>query len=623
MAQQNADIAVTYRDIYHAKFWSEVQAGHKKPFLIPLHLLGVWFLPTLYLAIPHKNRPWLYQARWLVLAVVVAFNFNMILHVSSHNFGTAYGAGLVGAWAIVWNFTLLVWTKPQWEAKRVDIRRKIPEDVRSNGHSFAASPTSQNGYATKTTAEQDSHPNGALHRSTSIRESFEEEPDFAHATGVEPNGHANHNGHPPNGLKDRLAHTKTANPSIELADMSEESTKILFEAVPSLRLSNRKGVELAAELEQLAAKQEFEYYWQEYPADASFWTRLDWAFDIASTFRMTGWNWAIPCLPPYEPPAKIGNYQLPLSSVGPYRTKQGYTRELSRKALFLRRLLVMVPNYIIVDFCAVYMTADPYFVLGPENKKPLPPHLASLSAPLLFAQRTALSFAGVLSALNLLFNAGALALAFLPPLPQILRFRAHPWHLPSISGSFAEVLDRGLAGFWGSWWHQTFRFGFAAPARYLLREGYVEPGTPGARAAAAAFAFLTSGFLHASGSYSAVPDHSRWYLPPLFFLLAGLGATLQSWLARAAFRAYVERLPRRARRLGNLAFVVAWMCLTSWLLVDDFGRCGLWLFEPVPVSVVRALGLGPARDRRVWRLERDVLPLWYWGRHWWDTGLAV
>ncbi|OTA92112.1 hypothetical protein M434DRAFT_396663 [Hypoxylon sp. CO27-5] len=625
MAQQNADIAITYRDIYHAKFWNDVEAGHKTPFLVPLHLLGVWFLPTLYLAIPHKDRPWLYQARWVVLTFVVGFNFNMILHVSSHNFGTAYGAGLVGAWSIVWNLTLLVWTKPQWEAKRVDIRRKVKQKgLKSNGHSTSLSLILQNGCATNpTTKEQGSRPSGALQQGRRIQEGFEDGSDFANTTGVELNGDTDLDGHQLNSLRGRLAYTETANPFTEVAGLSEESRKILFETTPSLQ---HKGddAQLTAELEKLAAEQEFEYYWQEYPVDASFWTRLDWAFDIASTFRMTGWNWAIPCLPPYEPPPKIRDYQLPLSSVGPQRTKQGYTRELSRKNLFIRRFFfTMLPNYILVDLCAVYMTADPYFVLGPEHNEPLPPHLASLSPLLLSAQRTALSFAGVLSALQLLFNAGALALAFLPPLPQILRFRAHPWHLPSPTGSFTEVLDRGLAGFWGSWWHQTFRFGFAAPAQYLLREGYVKPGIAGAQAAAVACAFLTSGFLHASGSYSTVPTHTKWYLPPFFFLLAGFGTTLQSWLARAVFRAYIERLPRWARRLGNLVFVTVWMCGTSWLLVDDFGRCGIWLFEPVPVSIFRALGLGPSQDRRVWRLEADILPRWYWGKHWWDTGLAI
>ncbi|KAI2468811.1 hypothetical protein F4781DRAFT_251606 [Annulohypoxylon bovei var. microspora] len=606
MAQQNANLATTYRELYRAKFRDDVLAGTKTPLLVPLHLLGVWIIPTLYLAIPHKNRPWLYHARWLVLAFVVVFNLNIILNVSSPDFGAAYGAGLIGAWGIVWNFTLLVWTRPQWEAKRVEIRRRNPKSLKGN-HKASSAPTSsrENGNATKNKKQS----------RDCTKEGSREEPDFTKITGLELNGQTLPNGHgSPHGFRERRAHAETI-------EQLKKGTGV-SEALPSIR-ENGNDIQPAVEFDKLA-EQEFEYYWQEYPADASFLTRLDWAFDIVSTFRLTGWNWAISCLPPYEPPSKHGDHQLPLSSVGPQHSKQGYSRCLSRKELFLNRLYYnIIPSYIIADFCAVFMAADPYFIIGPEHNKPLPPYLSSLSPTLLFLFRTFLSFTGTVYSLNLLFSAGQLALTFLPPFPQILGFRAHPWHLPTVNGSFTQVLDRGLAGFWGAWWHQTFRFGFSAPTQYLLRRGYIRRGTPLAQVAAAAFAFVTSGFLHASGSYSAVPAHTRWWMPPLFFLLAGLGTTLQSWLSRAVLGAHIKRMPRWARRAGNLAFVVAWMCATSWALVDDFPRCGLWLFELVPVSVFRALGFGPTDDRRVWRLDEAFGPRWYHGRHWWEVGLAV
>ncbi|KAI1208081.1 uncharacterized protein F4807DRAFT_164701 [Annulohypoxylon truncatum] len=604
MDHQNANLATTYRELYRAKFQNDVRAGTKTPFLVPLHLLGVWIIPTLYLAIPHKNRPWLYRARWLVLAFIVAFNLNIILHVSSPDCAAGYGAGLVGSWGVVWNFTLLVWTRPQWEAKRVNIRRKKTlEDVRSNSHeestTLASSQTLENGNAATNELA------GGCTK--------EDPREQSQATGLQLNEHRANDHGPLHNVKERRTHTGTKPP--------EKGTGI-SEMLPSPR-ENGNGTWSAAELEKLAAEQEFEYYWQEYPADASLWTRIDWVFDIVSTFRMTGWNWAIPCLPPYEPPAEVGNYQLPLSSVGPQRTKQGYSRCLTRKELFLNRLIYnILPNYIIADFCAVFMTADPYFILGPEHNKPLPPHLSSLSPFSLFLYRTTLSFAGTVCALSLLFSAGQIALALLPPFPQILRFRAHPWHLPTVNGSFAQVLDRGLAGFWGAWWHQTFRFGFSAPTRFFLRHKYLKPGSPAAQLTSAAFAFLTSGFLHASGSHSAVPSHSRWYAPPLFFFLAGLGTTLQSRLSRL-LAPYTKRLPRWARRAGNLAFVTVWMFATSWLLVDDFARCGIWLFEPVPVSVLRALGIGPVADRRVWRVDVGSLVRWYQGRRWWEVGIAI
>lgn len=98
---QDVDLATIHRQLYRARFQADVEAGLAKPFLMPLHLLSLWIIPTLYLAIPHKNRPRLYQARWLVLAFITVFNFKMATEVSSMNFACAYGVGrhwLFGVW---------------------------------------------------------------------------------------------------------------------------------------------------------------------------------------------------------------------------------------------------------------------------------------------------------------------------------------------------------------------------------------------------------------------------------------------------------------------------------------------------------------------------------------------
>ncbi|KAI1661294.1 hypothetical protein F4813DRAFT_347068 [Daldinia decipiens] len=610
MSQEGADIASAYRSLYLAKFQEDVSAGTKKPFLVPLSFLGFLFIP-IYLAIPHKNRPWLYRARWLVLAFAVAFNFHMILNVSSQNFVSAYAAGFVGAWGIVWNFTLLVWTKPQWEAKRVQIRRKRRQQdakrTRDKEPRVSSPSLSENGHAAQTT------------------KSSKREADSADSTGLEsdrckPNG----NGSAYN-RKEMIDGAATPKTSSEKTKLSEESKKLLLDAIPSLRKCQNDD-ELVIELKKLEAEQEFEYYWQEYPANASLWARLDWVFDIASSVRMTGWNWAIPCLPPYHLPPTINGYQLPLSVVGPQRSKQGYTRQLTLKSLFLTRFFrVIIPSYLLVDFCAVHMTADPYFILGPEHSDlaPLPPHLASLSPVALNAWRNVLSSLGVMFTIQLGLAVGTLSLALLPPSPQTLRFRSDPWYLPSDYGSFSQVLDRGLPGFWGSWWHQTFRFGFTAPTRWLVTNGYVKPASRAQQTSTIAFAYLQSAFLHAAGSYSTVTTRTKWWLPALFFILTGLGSTLQTWLARTVFGTLVRRMPRWVRRLGNLVFVLGWMWLTNWALVDDFGRCGLWLYDPVPVSIFRWLGYGPTQDRRVWRYGWDFMPKWYWGKHWWDSGFGI
>ncbi|TGJ86949.1 hypothetical protein E0Z10_g1795 [Xylaria hypoxylon] len=384
---------------------------------------------------------------------------------------------------------------------------------------------------------------------------------------------------------------------------------------------------MALELYRLAREPEYEYYWQEYPIDASFWTRLDWAFDIVSSFRLTGWNWAPSCLPPYKPPPRIGECQLPLE-YGLHKSKQGYERILSRgKLIVFRWFFNFIPSYIIVDLCATLITADPYFIVGPEHNYPLPAHLASLHPVLLSLQRTMLSFVGIYFALQYAFNAGVILLALY--CPPILGFRAHPWHLPSSTGSFTQVLDRGLSGFWGAWWHQTFRVGFSALTRWLVQHGYLPSSRrsgDGGRAmitslVGAIIAFAQSGLIHSAGSYTSVPVTHYWG-PPLFFALSGLGTILQSMFLHL-LQHRTERLPRWVSRLGNFAFVFLWLWAISWLLLDDFGRCGIWLWEPVPISLARAAGLGA--DRRVWRYDRDSLPRWQWGARgrWWETGIAV
>jgi hypothetical protein len=333
-----------------------------------------------------------------------------------------------------------------------------------------------------------------------------------------------------------------------------------------------------------------------------------------------GWNWAIRVLPPYRPPPYLDEdriYQASLSIL-PDRSRQGYTRCHSRKELLLARLLLsIVPCYVIIDICATLMTQDPYFILGP-NDLPLPPELASMNPFLLSLRRTVFSFVAIIVALRLAWDFGAVLIAVLGP--PFIGFRADPWHLPSMTGSFMQVLDRGMAGFWGSWWHQTFRFGFAAPTEWMIRNGYLKEKSTATAVVGALVAFVTSGFLHGTGSYTTIPDTHYWE-PPFFFFLSGVGTLLQSVLSRK-FQAQIKKLPRWLRRVGNLAFVMVWLYVSCRFLIDDFGRCGIWLWEPVPFSFARWFGYGVKGDY-LWRWTKGDNPTWITGKHWWDTGIGV
>ncbi|KAK6079087.1 hypothetical protein SCUP515_04120 [Seiridium cupressi] len=583
----HVDLADQYRRIYRAQYREDVAAGNKIPFLFHLCFWGIFIIPILYLSIPHKRRPWLYHARWLVLALCTSINVWMVRSIVSANFAFAYGTGICAAWGTIWNLTLFVWTRPQWDAKRV---QRYPNPRFGHAGEPGDNISVQNYSAPVATQ------NGK---------------------GGSTNGHVEvrqRKGQRSGDVDSRTGATK---------DEAQEKEMLVYVEKALERAGCEKSGDFAANLRELNRRQPFIYEWQEFPEDASFLTRLDWAFDIATTMRLTGWSWAIHVLPPYRPPPWFDQkktYQAPLDFF-PDRTSQGYTRCHSRREFFRERLLLgILPCYIITDVCATLMTQDPYFVLGP-NSLPLPPELRNMNpfgVVVLSFRRTLLSFVAIIAALRFAWDFGAILLAFLGA--PVLRFRVDPWHLPSMTGSFQQVLDRGLAGFWGSWWHQTFRFGFAAPTKWLIRNGYIRERSTAAAIVGALVAFVQSGFLHSMGSYTTVPKTHFWE-PPIFFFLSGIGTSLQSTLSKT-FKTQIESMPRWGRRAGNLLFAMVWLHFSSKFLLDDFGRCGIWLWEPVPFSFARLFGYGVKGDHW-WRWGRDDNPSWITGKHWWDSGIGI
>jgi hypothetical protein len=121
---------------YKALFDTAVAQGTREPLVLPFCILGPFVLPTIYLTIPHRNRPWLYHARWLVVACVVVFDLNLVRRMSSYNVAPAYAAGLMGIWGILATLNLLVWTNPQADyARIIRIPRNKQTQTLSNGSS--------------------------------------------------------------------------------------------------------------------------------------------------------------------------------------------------------------------------------------------------------------------------------------------------------------------------------------------------------------------------------------------------------------------------------------------------------------------------------------------------------
>ncbi|ETS04400.1 hypothetical protein M419DRAFT_73557 [Trichoderma reesei RUT C-30] len=384
-------------------------------------------------------------------------------------------------------------------------------------------------------------------------------------------------------------------------------------------LRTRKILLKSSEKDSAQQQEGYEYIWEPYPSAGGFLERLAWTTDLILSFRGAGWNWSVSSLPRPQIPLQISHGdKVDIVSI-PKVSRSGYKRHHTTSEFVRDRLAKVVLLYLVLDFLSVYMVKDPYFILGPDHKGyMLPPHLRNLPPWLLLAYREAFCLAGVYSAIEAVFAVSDLVQYWLAS--RFYPSRAALFQFASTFGSFEQVLDRGLAGWWGGLWHQTFRMQFSAPATYLVREGYLRRGTPLASVVAALVSFAQSGVLHASGSLTSVPQTRPWRAPAFFFLQM-VGVLLQG-LAAWLLRGHVREMPRVVRRAGNLAFALVWLYSTAGLFMDDLSSTGLWTVEPVPVSLFRFLGFGFEGDHW-WRWDRDHLPKVHIGETWWQTGIAL
>jgi hypothetical protein len=556
---RNVNFGAYHQQEYREAFRAALATGRVQPFLFPWSFIGSFFLPLLYLSIPHTQQPWLYRMRWAVAAAVVYLNVRLVQTTSADNEAMAYATGLMGAWGIIWSLRMLIFTRPQWDTARVERR---PRTQKANGFK---------------------------------REAEKEGP----STMVPP----------------------------------DESVAV------SLRHN--------------------EYFWQHFPSTAPFLTRLGWTADLLTSFRGAGWNFAIPSIP--HPPFpkhtassnKPGHDEPVRLDLIPLATRAGTARSPTYASFCRSRLTHFALSYLIIDLLTATMRRDPYFVLGPDfASHPLHPKLPDsyarlplpgLTIPLI---RNGAAMVGIIAVLHLYVSVLQLMIVFV--LPGLLGVRAELWQHPTLFGGLGwDMVDRGLAGFWGGSWHQTFRAGFVAPADWVLsfffprqlhhhhhhhhhdgqQQHHHQHGLRHHKLLRSVLqlvvAFVLSALLHAAGNYTSVTrDTAVVWTSALFFLLQGVGVLLQSGTCYL-LRSWMRRLPRWARRAGNLVFVLCWLQATGWGLIDDMSRGGVWLFEPVPVSPLRMMGFGMPGENW-WRWEGESYGWrWHRGRHWWESGVRL
>jgi len=297
-------------------------------------------------------------------------------------------------------------------------------------------------------------------------------------------------------------------------------------------------------------------------------------------------------------------------------------------------------NYLLLDFLKTIMITDPYFLGIASSETPTPWHwLAHLNESIPIATqvvRLFLSMAAVIAALTFIFSLSPLFFAtILPSIVDISKITKAPLPEPNLYPPYwypltTSVLATGLAGFWGKFWHQMFRWGISEPSRVTIKKLNIDPRGSGARVIQLVVAFGLSGSIHALGSYTTFSIEGSRPLrgPVLFFASQGIGVLVQSSAVKILHRSMpsTKSLPSAVGQTINAVFVLVYLYFTGPLLADDFARCGIWLFEPVPISPLRGLRFGPGgKDEGwwTWYQEGSRLMSWWIGDRWWQSALAI
>jgi len=176
-------------------------------------------------------------------------------------------------------------------------------------------------------------------------------------------------------------------------------------------------------------------------------------------------------------------------------------------------------------------------------------------------------------------------------------------NLPPYFGSFTHgVLDNGVRGLWGSYWHSHLKQMVLTPGRVTLKVlGLDQPDARGKKhwvnaVLPLAGAFVFSGIIH-MGLVPPSPAYTKSGLGPWslrlriasVFWVQPLGIAAEMGLAMLVKSVVPKRfkdekgrineqskLVQRVCRMGRLAWVLTWLCCCSPLFAIPFSDLGYW-----------------------------------------------
>ncbi|KAJ6007723.1 hypothetical protein N7540_011699 [Penicillium herquei] len=374
--------------------------------------------------------------------------------------------------------------------------------------------------------------------------------------------------------------------------------------------------------DKITSPKHAQFRWQSYPSTLLH--RIEWCAGLLFNLRGPEWNWRAAQLGALP---RTVHAQLRSGFVSNDFSVEEDESYISAKKCLRNAFRKLLISYMTLDILKVVMMRDPYFRgITADAAPPFPfTFLASIPLGIRF-YRCFVSCMGVYVALNYVTSLNPicfLGLSLLFP-DASRRLTAapldEPWLYAQSFGPFiAPTLDHGLAGTWGRWWHQLFRYGFTSPGRWVIslypiswrRSATVK------RATYLIVAFSLSGFVHACGSYTQFTKTRPLSGPFLFFISQSVAIIVEGIFKTILLpKLHLQGAPRWLRRTANGLFVFFWLLYSGIYIADDFARGGLWLMEPVPFSPLRGSGL--ANGQGWWCWEGTWFGYWsdgtYWGR---------
>lgn len=165
-----------------------------------------------------------------------------------------------------------------------------------------------------------------------------------------------------------------------------------------------------------------------------------------------------------------------------------------------------------------------------------------------------------------------------------------PHMLPPYFGSFSGVMDYGVTGVWGKWWHQHMRVMVSAPGKWLADGLHLDPKKPLQNflryCITVTSGFLFSGITHMGLVPPLAPDAMQLRLQiAIFFWIQTLpimfeAAVIYLWysLGLERFSSSSSGVPSVILRMVRLTWAVGWMCFSMQLLILPFDVLGWWTF---------------------------------------------